>query len=210
MSAVCGRGSARGQILYPDAVAGAQPEPCIFHLGSSNPASSILPTASRRESWRNLVRRLYLSCWLPQHGRESSRALSAATAAPAARARRRRCDLNRAAPGGAPLLGAHRGRGFFSLRPQHFLFFTVLRAAATIPSYVTGAFFSREPSPCPLGPATTHHPGTACTHSYDPSARVLLAAHAMPRGPRPGSSKLPGGCERDASRGWQVQPRSGG
>ena len=27
MSAVCGRGSARGRILYPGSVAGAQPEP---------------------------------------------------------------------------------------------------------------------------------------------------------------------------------------
>ena len=58
-----------------------------------------------------------------------------------------------------------------------------------------------EPPPCPLGPATTHHPSTASTHSHDPRRPSCSQLMTMPRGPEPGSSKLPGGCECARSRG---------
>ena len=46
VSAVCGRGSARGQVLYPVAVAGAQPEPGPLRCGGrgcDDPDSAVRP-----------------------------------------------------------------------------------------------------------------------------------------------------------------------
>ena len=142
--------------------------------------------------------------------RERVAALSAATAAPAARARRRKKSLLRGALGGAPFQCTQRGQQYLCVRPQHFIFFTEPQAAADNTSRQHWCVCFARATPWPLALAITCHPGTACTCSHGPFVASCSQLMTLPRGPEPGSSELPGGFVRLGTAGARVPRRSGG